>query len=161
FDGLDDRTNLALRGEELLAVKLAALDALRDHGIRCTLVCTVAHDTNLDKVGEVVSFGLGRREGRGASFQPASYCGRHTNPADLERRATMPDVVRSLVGGTGGLLAEEDFYPLPCAHPNCHLMAYLYRGGAAPVPINRLIDVTKHMDLIANSIVFTPARARQ
>ena len=29
------------------------------------------------------------------------------------------------------------------------------------VPINRLIDVTKHMDLIANSIVYTPARARQ
>ena len=29
------------------------------------------------------------------------------------------------------------------------------------MPINRLIDVRKHMDLIANSIVYTPARARQ
>ena len=59
------------------------------------------------------------------------------------------------------MLAETDFLPLPCAHPNCHMMAYLYRGGEKPVPINRLIDVTKHMDLIANSIVYTPARARQ
>jgi hypothetical protein len=66
---------------------------------------------------------------------------------------------------SGGLLAESDFYPLPCAHPNCHLLAYLYRGGStvgrisnpsgmadgleirptrsAPVPINRLIDVSQ------------------
>jgi hypothetical protein len=41
------------------------------------------------------------------------------------------------------------------------MMCYLYRGGDRPVPINRLIDVRKHMDLIANSIVYTPARARQ
>src|SRR5438876_12011690 len=41
------------------------------------------------------------------------------------------------------------------------MMAYLYRGGDRPVPINRIIDVTKHMDLIANSVVYTPARARQ
>jgi hypothetical protein len=29
------------------------------------------------------------------------------------------------------------------------------------VPVSRLIDVTKHMDLVANSIVYTPHRARQ
>jgi hypothetical protein len=39
-------------------------------------------------------------------------------------------------------------------------MCYLYRGGPKPVPINRIIDITKHMDLIANSVVYTPARAR-
>jgi uncharacterized radical SAM superfamily Fe-S cluster-containing enzyme len=40
-------------------------------------------------------------------------------------------------------------------------MCYLYRGGERPVPVNRLIDVTKHMDLIANSVVFSPRRAKQ
>jgi hypothetical protein len=72
----------------------------------------------------------------------------------------MPDLVKGLVAQTSGILGEEDFYPLPCAHPNCHMMAYLYRGGESPVPVSRLIDVTKHMDLIANSIVYSPARAR-
>ncbi|MCI0457217.1 MAG: radical SAM protein [Gemmataceae bacterium] len=161
FDGLEDRTYTALRGERLLDVKLAALEALRQHDIRCTLVCTVDHNTNLHEVGEVVKFGLERPHVRGVSFQLATYCGRHLDPRDLERRATMPDVVKGIVAQTGGLVAEGDFYPLPCAHPNCHLMCYLYRGGARPVPINRIIDVTKHMDLIANSVVYTPARARQ
>jgi hypothetical protein len=41
------------------------------------------------------------------------------------------------------------------------MMAYLYRGGPQPVSIARIIDVKKHMDLIANSVIYTPARARQ
>jgi uncharacterized radical SAM superfamily Fe-S cluster-containing enzyme len=161
FDGLTDATHGALRGAELLDVKLAALEALRRHDIRCTLVCTVEHNTNLHELGAVVRFGLERPSVRGVSFQLATYCGRHVEPGDLERRATMPDVARTIVEQTGGLLEEGDFYPLPCAHPNCHLMAYLYRGGERPVPINRIIDVRKHLDLLANSVVYTPARARQ
>ncbi|MFO0808061.1 MAG: radical SAM protein [Gemmataceae bacterium] len=161
FDGFEDATNERLRGERLTEVKLKALDRLRDAGIRCTLVCTVDHTTNLHEVGAVVKFGLTRPEVRGVSFQLATYCGRHLNPADLERRVTMPDLVKALATQTAGLVAPTDFYPLPCAHPNCHMMAYLYRGGDAVVPISRIIDVTKHMDLIANSIVYTPARARQ
>src|SRR5438093_10575018 len=161
FDGFDAATHRALRGEELLEIKLAALDALAKHDIRCTLVCTVDHRVNLHEVGAVVKFGLERRGVRGVSFQLATYCGRHLPADDLEHRVTMPDLVKALAAQTGGLVAETDFYPLPCAHPNCHMMAYLYRGGERPVPISRIIDVTKHMDLIANSIVYTPARARQ
>ena len=160
FDGLDDSAYTALRGEALLETKLAALEALRRHDLRCTLVCTVDHNVNLHEVGRVLRFGLEWPIVRGVSYQLATYCGRHLNPGDLEKRATMPDVVKAIVAQTEGLVAESDFYPLPCAHPNCHMMCYLYRGGAAPVPINRLIDVRKHMDLIANSIVYTPARAR-
>src|SRR5262249_28135273 len=107
-----------------------------------------------------VRFGLARREVRGVSFQLATYCGRHVDPRDLEQRATMPDVVRAIAVQSEGVLIEDDFYPLPCAHPNCQMMAYLFRGGDRAVPVNRLIDVRRHMDLIANSIIWTPTRAR-
>jgi uncharacterized radical SAM superfamily Fe-S cluster-containing enzyme len=161
FDGFDDRTSQVLRGEALIETKLKALENLARHHLRCTLVCTVDHNTNLHEVGRVLRFGLERRIVRGVSYQLATYCGRHLDPGDLERRATMPDLAKALVAQSEGLLAETDFYPLPCAHPNCHMMAYLYRGSEQPVPINRIIDVRRHMDLIANSIVYTPARARQ
>src|SRR5207237_10512686 len=38
FDGLEDATAINLRGEALVETKLAALEALREHGIRATLV---------------------------------------------------------------------------------------------------------------------------
>jgi uncharacterized radical SAM superfamily Fe-S cluster-containing enzyme len=161
FDGLEEPTYERLRGEELVQTKLAALDNLRKHNLRCSLVCTVDHNTNLHEVGRVLRFGLERPIVRGISFQLATYCGRHLDPHDLEKRVTMPDLVKALVAQTDGLLAEDDFLPLPCAHPNCHSMAYIYRGGDRPKPVNRIIDVRKHMDLVANSIVWTPARGRQ
>jgi uncharacterized radical SAM superfamily Fe-S cluster-containing enzyme len=161
FDGFDERTSQALRGEALVETKLRAIETLARHDLRCTLVCTVDGNTNLHEVGRVLRFGLERPIVRGVSYQLATYCGRHPAPGDLERRATMPDLVKALASQAPDLLAESDFFPLPCAHPNCHSMGYLYRGGDKPVPINRLIDVRKHVDLIANSIVYTPARARQ
>src|SRR5262249_15477776 len=161
FDGLEESSSMALRGEPLLQTKLAALEVLRQHDLRCTLVCTVDHNTNLHEVGAVVRFGLERPWVRGVSFQLATYCGRHLDPGDLEKRPTMPDVVKGIVRQTGNLVAEGDFYPVPGAHRNCHLMFYLYGGAPGPVPINRIIDVRKHMDLIANSVIYTPARARQ
>ena len=30
---------------------------------------------------------------------------------------------------TDGLFREDDFLPLPCAHPNCHSLSYAYRSG--------------------------------
>lgn len=160
FDGLENPTYAALRGEELLETKLAALEIIRDFDLRCTLVCTVDHNTNMHELGRIVRFGLERPYVRGASFQLATYCGRHLDPKNLENRATMPDVVKGIAEQTQGLLLETDFYPLPCAHPNCHMIAYLYRGEGRTVPISRIIDVRKHLDLIANSMVYTPERAR-
>lgn len=161
FDGFADATYEQLRGEPLTALKYKALDVLEQAGIRVTLVCTVEHRTNMHELGQILEFGLARPGVRGVSYQLATYCGRHLPAVELEQRATMPDVAKALVAQTGALLTEQDFYPLPCAHPNCHLMAYIYRGGASPIPVSRLIDVTKHMDLIANSIVYTPHRAKE
>jgi 7,8-dihydro-6-hydroxymethylpterin dimethyltransferase len=160
FDGLENPTYASLRGEELLETKLAALEMIRQYDLRCTLVCTVDHNTNVHELGRIVRFGLERPFVRGASFQLATYCGRHLDPTDLENRATMPDVVKAIAEQTQGLLLETDFYPLPCAHPNCHMIAYLYRGADRTIPISRIIDVRKHLDLIANSMVYTPERAR-
>jgi uncharacterized radical SAM superfamily Fe-S cluster-containing enzyme len=160
LDGLEESSTLSLRGEPLLETKLNALEALRQRGIHVTLVCTVDHRVNLHELGGLVRFGMERPEVRGISFQLATYCGRHSAPIDLESRATMPDVVKAIARQTDGLIRETDFSPLPCAHPNCHMMCYVYRGGDTPMPISRLVDVTKHLNLVANSIVYTPKRVR-
>ncbi len=160
FDGFSERTYKELRGESLMAVKLRALDNLAEHGIRSTLVCTVQHGVNLDEIGAIVKFGLERPWVRGASFQPATYVGRHVNPKDLENRATIPDVVKAIVSQTDGIFREEDFLPVPCAHPNCHMMTYVYRGEGKPVPVSRFLDIRKNTDLVANTLVYTPAKAK-
>ncbi len=154
FDGFDDRANIALRGERLVDVKRRAIDALTEAGVRVILVCTVEAGVNLDQLGRIVQFGLQRPGITGVSFQPATYVGRYVTPESLERRVTFPDVIRAIVDQTYGQWREQDFFPLPCAHPNAHTLAYAYRHDGRAVSLARFIDIDNHLDLLANGITF-------
>ena len=116
FDGLDDATYTALRGEALLETKLAALEMLRQARppLHARLHRRPQHQPARGRRACCASAWSGPSV-RGVSYQLATYCGRHLDPRDLEQRATMPDVVKAIVAQTGGLVAESDFYPLPCA----------------------------------------------
>lgn len=161
FDGFRESTSWSLRGDSLVDVKLRAIDALGEAGVRVTLVTTLQAGVNEDEIGAVVQFGLERPWITGISFQPATYSGRHDLPADLERRITFPDVIRAIVNQCDGLFTEEDFMPLPCAHPNCHSVSYVYRSGSEAVPLMRLVNAHEHPDLLANGIMFSKGRARE
>jgi hypothetical protein len=82
-------------------------------------------------------------------------------PEVLERRITFPDVIRAVSEQTDGLFTPDDFMPLPCAHPNCHSLAYAYRRAGTVVPLTRFIDARNHLDLLANGITFDRVRARR
>jgi uncharacterized radical SAM superfamily Fe-S cluster-containing enzyme len=161
FDGFGDEVYRRLRGESLFEIKLRAIEALGQHGIRTTLVTTLQPEVNDDQIGRIVEFGLERPWITGVSFQPATYSGRFVLPEDLERRITFPDVVRAVAEQTGGLFAQSDFMPLPCAHPNCHSLSYAYRTPQGVVPLTRFIDAQNHLDILANGITFTRPRARE
>ena len=161
FDGLDDSTYRALRGEPLAEIKRRAVENLGRYGLRTILVTTLQAGVNEHEIGSIVNFGLERPWITGVSFQPATYSGRFVLPESLERRITFPDVIAAVASQTNGLFREDDFLPLPCAHPNCHSLSYAYRRGGHIVPLSRFIDARNHLDLLANGITFTRVRARE
>ena len=161
FDTFDDDACEKLRGERLVETKLKAVEALGKHGIRCILVATLHPGVNDHEIGAIVRFGTERPWVTGISFQPATYSGRHVLPEDLERRITFPDVVKSIASQTDGMFREDDFMPLPCAHPNCHTLSYAFRTGGNVYPLARFIDARNHLDILANGITFTRARTRE
>jgi 7,8-dihydro-6-hydroxymethylpterin dimethyltransferase len=160
FDGFRETTSLRLRGECLVKEKLKAVEILGELGIATTLVMTLQPGVNDDELGELVRFGLARPWITGLSLQPATYSGRFVLPEELEQRITFPDVIREIARQTDGLFRETDFMPLPCAHPNCHSLAYAYRKEGTVVPLTRFIDAREHLDLLANGITFNRAKAR-
>lgn len=162
FDGLSDEVSQSLRGESLLATKLKAIEQLGKAGIHVTLAATLQGGVNHDQLGNIVNFALQRPWITGINFQPATYSGRYVLPEQLENRITFPDVIKGIAEQTNNLLVPNDFMPLPCAHPNCHSIAYLYRSPTyGAVPLMRFIDGRQNLDLLANGIAFTRARAAE
>jgi uncharacterized radical SAM superfamily Fe-S cluster-containing enzyme len=160
LDGLNDDVALRLRGERLLDVKLRALEQLGQADLHVTLAVTLQGGVNDDQLGPLVQFAIQRPWITGINFQPATYSGRHFLPEQLEDRITFPDVIQGISRQTGGIFREDDFLPLPCAHPNCHSIALAWRSHGSVVPLTRFIDARENLDLLANGIGFTRPQAR-
>jgi len=160
LDGLDRQSQVALRGEELLETKLRAIDVLGQAGLHVVLVCTLQPGVNQQQIGPLVQFGIERPWITGISFQPATYSGRYVLPEELESRVTFPDVIEG-VARQSGAFQQRDFFPLPCAHPNAHSIAYAYRSQDGLLPLTRLGSADRYLDLLAGGISFTRPRAKQ
>ncbi len=161
WDGVDRSDVKRIRGEDVIDIKRRALDRLTEADIHVTLVSTLAAPMSADFYKYLWEETLGRPNVTGLSLQPATYSGRHLLPADLEDRITFPDVIRGLADASGGMIREDDFAPLPCAHPNCHQILLAAREAEQLVPLGRAAPVAENLDLIAGGLCFTPERSKQ
>ena len=161
MDGLSEQVHGVLRGVSLLDTKLRAIEMLGEYGINTTLVTTLQTDLNMGEIGGLVRFAIERPWITGVSFQPATYVGRTILPEDLERRITFPDVIEAVEEQTDGLFRNNDFFPVPCAHPNAHTLSYAFRQGNSVIPITRFVNIDKHFDLLANGISLNRQNTRE
>ena len=96
FDGLRSETYQTLRGEDLLDLKMRALDRLNEAGLDAVLVAAVERGVNEDEVGPIIEFGLKHPAVRGVVLQPVTHVGRHID-FDPMQRVTIPDVIHGIV----------------------------------------------------------------
>ena len=149
FDGLEDQTYRAIRGEDLLETKLKALDRLAEAELDVALVAAVERGINDHEVGAVLKFGLAHPAVRGVVFQPVTHVGRHV-PFNPMARITIPDVIHGIVDQTEGLFTLKDFVPVPCCFPTCQVNSYALTNGDDVIPLPRLLDVDRYLDYITN-----------
>jgi uncharacterized radical SAM superfamily Fe-S cluster-containing enzyme len=150
FDGFDPATNRALRGrDDLLAIKLRALERLAEADVRVVLVAAIERGVNEHEIGRIVEFGLRHPAVFGINFQPAFRAQRHV-PADPLTRLTIPDVLRAVEQQTAGLLKQRDFVPVPCCMPVCNFVTYALLDGDTVTPITRLLAIDQYLDYLKN-----------
>jgi uncharacterized radical SAM superfamily Fe-S cluster-containing enzyme len=126
FDGFRESTYRWHRGEDLRAVKDAAIRRLTDARIFTTLAVAVAKGVNDDEVGAIVDMALDTDYIAGVAIQPMFGSGR-ANAFDPMDRATTTGTIRRLGPQTNGRVSADDFIALPCSHPDCATLTYLVR----------------------------------
>lgn len=120
FDGTEDAIYTKLRGQPLLARKLAAIEACGELNLGVTLVPTVVPGINDHGIGAIVAFGLAHSPVvRGIHFQPVSYFGRYPTPPEDLDRITLPELLAAIETQSGGRIRTGDFAPSRCDHPRC------------------------------------------
>lgn len=170
FDGCSPETN------PHLALNEQALDRCAKAGMGVMLVPTVIRGRNDHEVGKIIEYAVERiKVVRGVNFQPVSFTGAASSD-DVEReRVTIPDLTASIEAQTGGVIRQDDFYPVPCVMPISHLVesytgrpavefsthqhcgaaTYVFVEDGALVPVNRIVDVDmffESLDRMAGTI---------
>ncbi|MCC6988686.1 MAG: radical SAM protein [Acidobacteria bacterium] len=157
FDSLDAGPQIALRGEDLTAVRRQALERLNALGISTTLVVTLKKGLNDDQVGRIIDFALTQPCVRGVTFQPVQDAGRTEGFDPAVDRLTLTEVRRQILTQTS-VFREGDLIPVPC-HPDALAMGYALKTPAGVVPLTGLIDPQVLIEGSRNTIVFEQDQA--
>ncbi len=152
FDSLKAEPIKTLRGEDLLDIRMKALEHLNALNISTTLVVTLKKGLNDNEVGDIIDFALKQRCVRGVTFQPIQSAGRLKEFNPETDRLTLGEVRQNILSQTD-VFKPDDVIPVPC-HPDCIAMAYALKAGNKVVPLSGMIDPKVLLEEGRNTIIY-------
>ena len=150
FDSLQEKPYQELRGENILSLKLKAIENLNKNKISTNLVVTVKKGLNDHEMGDLIRFALEQECVRGITFQPVQNAGRTSGYRSAEDRLTLSEI-RNNITKQQDLFVPEDILPVPC-HPDCIAMAYALKYQGKNIPLTRMIDMKTLIEATENNI---------
>lgn len=154
LDGFTSKVHEKIRGKDLVKEKEAALATLAELDIPTQLIFVATRGVNDHQIGQVVELFLSGSHFLSLNFQPVAYTGHGGGEFvhDPKDRLTIPGVIKRIDEQTNGKVKYQDFFPLPCSHPQCVSLTYLLRlDDGSSVPFARFVDFEKHATLLRSS----------
>ena len=112
FDGLTDSVYKKIRGSELLAMKLRAVERCAELKLGLILVPAIVKNINDSQIGDLIQFAKKWIPVvKGIHFQPMTYLGRYPSAPRNEDRILIPDILTAIEDQTMGELKFENFLP--------------------------------------------------
>ena len=152
FDSFKPGALEKLRGQDLTAVRMKALEHLNAVNLSTTLVVTLLQGVNDDEIGKIIEFALQQKCVRGVTFQPAQIAGRNENFNPATDRITLTDVRQKILDQTS-IFNSNDLIPVPC-NPDALVMGYALKLAGTTFPLTRYIDPALLLDNSKNTIVY-------
>lgn len=139
FDGLRPETTLAIRGQDMTAIRHRAIGAIRKAGLCCSLAVVVTKGINDNEIGDIVQFGFDHIDVvRAINFQSAArFTGRFDLGKDYQGfdLDALLDLIEAQTGiGAGTFLSEH------LGHAACNAMSVVFRVNGQLKPLFKYID---------------------
>lgn len=140
FDGTHDAIYRSIRGRDLFAQKMAAIEHCAQLEIGVILVPTLVPEINTADIGNILRLGLAHMPAvRGVHFQPISYFGRYPESPTDSSRITLPEVIRAIETQTQQLISASSFGPPGCENATCS-----FHGNFVLMSNGALKALTRH-----------------
>ena len=157
FDSFKPDALQQLRGADLTATRMKALEHLNALNLSTTLVVTLQKGVNDDEIGKIIEFALQQQCVRGVTFQPTQIAGRVENFNPATDRLTLTEVRQSILD-QANIFTAKDLIPVPC-NADALVMGYALKLAGQTFPLTRYIDPSHLLDNSRNTIVYEQDRA--
>ena len=150
MDGFSLEVSMFIRGRDLVAQKLRAIENCKNAGLQVVLSVTVVPDVNDGNLWEMIRFGMEQRL-TGVNFQSIALSGRY--PEYLRhnaKRFTAGHFIQEVEKQSGKKLLGKDFMPIPCPDPRCGLMSYMLIRNGDLIPLSRVMAEDHLVDFVAD-----------
>lgn len=123
FDGLSTETTTRIRGRDMSAIRLQAVEAIGKSGLCCTLAVVLARGINEKEVGPIVQYAVANIDVvRAINFQSATrFKGRFQ--MDI-KGYTMAELLQLIEDETG--IPADTFCSAAIGHPECNAMSPVF-----------------------------------
>ncbi len=181
FDGVRPEAFIAARGFNALPLKVKTIENTRrmkkelGGAPTVVLVPTIVKNVNADQVGDVIRYAARNIDVvKGVDFQPVALTGRLPQEEREKMRITIPELLDNIEEQTDGQIRKEDFFTIPTVypilewlrrvskdgsayprvrtHPVCGVGTYVFLHKKEFIPITRLINVNKLVDLMSKGV---------
>jgi 7,8-dihydro-6-hydroxymethylpterin dimethyltransferase len=148
FDGVKPETTLALRGRNVLADKLQAIENCKKEAIPVILSVTIVKGINENELGELIRFAMHHLNViHGLALQPAFVSGRFE--VEKPKHLSVGDVARLISAQTNGKISPRDFWPVGSSHPLCYGSTYLLGTGDQYKPFTRDLNEKDYLRMLS------------
>jgi uncharacterized radical SAM superfamily Fe-S cluster-containing enzyme len=151
FDSLQAQALQNIRGQNMINIRLKALEQLEKYNISTNLVCVVRKGVNDDEIGEIIKFAQQWKCVRGITFQPVQEVGRNEGNQP-QNRMTLSEIRRRIIDADNPF-TDTDMIPLPC-HPENISIGYGIKIDGTITPVTGLLPREELLKGVNNTITF-------
>jgi uncharacterized radical SAM superfamily Fe-S cluster-containing enzyme len=157
LDTLDSDLSLRIHGKDICADKLKALENLARFEVPTTLLMVLIGGVNEGELGKLVKMLQDNDFVRSLTIQTMTYTGQGGGSFEPRQHIPVDGVERLIAKATGDTIRQEDFLPLPTAHPLCYGVNYLICGPAGGLhSFSELLDKRTIAEHLAQGYLLHP-----
>lgn len=153
FDSLTPEVLANIRGENLIDIRIRAINNLEAAGIHSTLVCVVKKSLNEFEMNSVIEFALGHKYIRGVTFQPCKITGRNESFDKDSNYITLSEVRRNILKDSK-FFTNRDLIPHPLNRENI-CIGYLQKNNTGVTAVTKRLFRKKNASF-SSSMYFLP-----
>ncbi|PKM82780.1 MAG: hypothetical protein CVU89_04575 [Firmicutes bacterium HGW-Firmicutes-14] len=156
FNTLDAEVSRKMHGENIVDIKLQAMEYLEKHNVSTTLLAVAVKGLNDHELGKLADMVMTKDFLRSFTVQNMTYTGQGGSCFGPVSHITVDEVIECLTTSKINL-KQDDFRAHPRSHPLCYSTCYVISDGQGnTLPMARLLSEEDYAALLSGGYLLHP-----